>query len=65
MKPRCASHWEPCFSPCERGRGRGRLAKLGVLVMNPRITWPPSGHCSESLSYFVFQEQRGKVGFCS
>lgn len=43
----------------------GRLANLGVLVMNPRITWSPSGDCSESLSYLIFQERRGKVDFYS
>lgn len=32
-----------------------------ILVMNPRITCPPSGDCSESLSYIIFQEFGGRI----
>lgn len=41
---------------------RGWLVNQSVLipVMNPRITCPPSGHCSESLSYFIFQGLGGR-----
>lgn len=32
-----------------------------ILVMNPRITYSPSGDCSEPLSYFIFQEFGGWI----
>lgn len=37
---------------------RGWLVSQSVpiQVMNARIACPPSGKCSESLSYFIFQE---------
>lgn len=47
-----------CVYSFERGAGvRGWLVNQSVLVpvMNATITCPPSGDCSESLSYFIFQ----------
>lgn len=50
------------FMQLKEAEVRGWLVNQSVPipVMTARIACPPSGECSESLSYFIFQELGGR-----